>query len=111
MTNESGLRATVQSVVACRPPGIPTLLLSAGAPRLGSRRKMAERECTFDGSRVKKMAVPRRFLRNRLISTILKSPLAPERVSTVDGLREKLREFFRQEVRAELRAVAALNLQ
>jgi hypothetical protein len=27
----------------------------------------------------------------------------------VDGLREKLREFFRQEVRAELRAVAALN--
>src|SRR5258707_13706921 len=30
---------------------------------------------------------------------------------TVDGLREKLREFFRQEVRAELRAVAALNWQ
>ena len=28
---------------------------------------------------------------------------------TVDGLREKLREFFRQEVRAELRAVAALS--
>jgi chromosome segregation and condensation protein ScpB len=28
---------------------------------------------------------------------------------TVDGLREKLRELFRQEVRAELRAVAALN--
>ena len=28
---------------------------------------------------------------------------------TVDGLREKLREFFRQEVRAELRAVGALN--
>jgi hypothetical protein len=28
---------------------------------------------------------------------------------TVDGLREKLREFFRQEARAELRAVAALN--
>jgi hypothetical protein len=28
---------------------------------------------------------------------------------TVDGLREKLREFFRQEVRVELRAVAALN--
>ena len=28
---------------------------------------------------------------------------------TVDGLREKLREFYRQEVRAELRAVAALN--
>jgi Domain of unknown function (DUF4160) len=28
---------------------------------------------------------------------------------TVDGLREKLHEFFRQEVRAELRAVAALN--
>ena len=28
---------------------------------------------------------------------------------TVDGLREKLREFFRQEIRAELRAVAALN--
>ena len=28
---------------------------------------------------------------------------------TVDGLREKLREFFRQEVRQELRAVAALN--
>jgi hypothetical protein len=28
---------------------------------------------------------------------------------TVDGLREKLREFFRQEVRAELRAVASLN--
>ena len=28
---------------------------------------------------------------------------------TVDGLREKLREFFRQEVRPELRAVAALN--
>jgi hypothetical protein len=28
---------------------------------------------------------------------------------TVDGLREKLREFFRQEVRAEQRAVAALN--
>ena len=27
----------------------------------------------------------------------------------LDGLREKLREFFRQEVRAELRAVAALN--
>ena len=27
----------------------------------------------------------------------------------VDGLREKLREFFRQEVRAELRAVAALS--
>ena len=31
------------------------------------------------------------------------------RVFTVDGLREKLREFFRQEVRPELRAVAALN--
>ena len=29
---------------------------------------------------------------------------------TVDGLPEKLREFFRQEVRAELRAVAALNI-
>jgi hypothetical protein len=28
---------------------------------------------------------------------------------TVDGLREKLREFFRQEVRQELRAVAALS--
>ena len=28
---------------------------------------------------------------------------------TVDGLREKLREFFRQEVRPELRSVAALN--
>jgi chromosome segregation and condensation protein ScpB len=28
---------------------------------------------------------------------------------TVDGLREKLREFFRQEVRAEMRAVAALS--
>jgi chromosome segregation and condensation protein ScpB len=28
---------------------------------------------------------------------------------TVDGLREKLRELFRQEVRAELRAVAAFN--
>ena len=28
---------------------------------------------------------------------------------TVDGLREKLREFFRQEVRPELRAVAALD--
>ena len=28
---------------------------------------------------------------------------------TVDGLREKLREFFRQEVRPELRAVAALS--
>ena len=28
---------------------------------------------------------------------------------TVDGLREKLREFFWQEVRPELRAVAALN--
>jgi hypothetical protein len=28
---------------------------------------------------------------------------------TVDGLREKLREFFRQEVRPELRVVAALN--
>ena len=28
---------------------------------------------------------------------------------TVDGLREKLREFFRQEVRPELRAVGALN--
>jgi hypothetical protein len=28
---------------------------------------------------------------------------------TVDGLREKLREFYRQEVRAELRAVASLN--
>jgi len=28
---------------------------------------------------------------------------------TVDGLHEKLREFFRQEARAELRAVAALN--
>ena len=28
---------------------------------------------------------------------------------TVDGLREKLREFFRQEVRPELRAAAALN--
>ena len=28
---------------------------------------------------------------------------------TVDGLREKLREFFRQEVRAGLRAVAALS--
>jgi chromosome segregation and condensation protein ScpB len=28
---------------------------------------------------------------------------------TVDGLREKLREFFRHEVRAKLRAVAALN--
>jgi hypothetical protein len=28
---------------------------------------------------------------------------------TVDGLREKLREFFRQEVCPELRAVAVLN--
>jgi hypothetical protein len=28
---------------------------------------------------------------------------------TVDGLREKLREFFRQKFRPELRAVAALN--
>ena len=28
---------------------------------------------------------------------------------TVDGLREKLREFYREEVRPELRAVAALN--
>jgi hypothetical protein len=28
---------------------------------------------------------------------------------TVDGLHEKLGEFFRQEARAELRAVAALN--
>ncbi len=28
---------------------------------------------------------------------------------TVDGLREKLREFYREEVRAELRAVAALS--
>ena len=28
---------------------------------------------------------------------------------TVDGLREKLREFYREEVRRELRAVAALN--
>jgi chromosome segregation and condensation protein ScpB len=28
---------------------------------------------------------------------------------TVDGLREKLREFFRQDVRSEARAVAALN--
>jgi hypothetical protein len=28
---------------------------------------------------------------------------------TVDGLREKLREFFREEVRAEVLAVAALN--
>ena len=28
---------------------------------------------------------------------------------TVDGLHEKLREFFREEVRAELRAIAALN--
>jgi hypothetical protein len=28
---------------------------------------------------------------------------------TVDGLHEKLREFFREEVRAELRAVASLN--
>ena len=28
---------------------------------------------------------------------------------TVDRLREKLREFFREEVRMELRAVAALN--
>jgi len=27
----------------------------------------------------------------------------------VDGLREKLREFFREEARAEVRAVAALN--
>jgi hypothetical protein len=29
---------------------------------------------------------------------------------TVDGLCEKLREFFRQEVRAELRAVAASTM-
>jgi hypothetical protein len=28
---------------------------------------------------------------------------------TVDGLREKLREFFREEVRGEMRAVAALS--
>ena len=28
---------------------------------------------------------------------------------TVDGLREKLREFYREEVRSELRAVAALS--
>jgi hypothetical protein len=27
----------------------------------------------------------------------------------VDGLREKLREFYREEVRPDLRAVAALN--
>jgi len=33
----------------------------------------------------------------------------PGKSFTVDELREKLREFFRQEVRPELRAVAALN--
>ena len=34
---------------------------------------------------------------------------ATGRSFTVDGLREKLREFYREEVRPELRAVAALN--
>ena len=34
---------------------------------------------------------------------------ATEKSFTVDGLREKLREFSLQEVRTELRTVAALN--
>ena len=41
--------------------------------------------------------------------TVGKRRAATGKSFTVDGLREKLREFFRQEVRAELRAVAALN--
>ena len=36
-------------------------------------------------------------------------PFATGKSFTVDGLREKLRELFRQEVGAELRAGAALN--
>jgi hypothetical protein len=40
---------------------------------------------------------------------LLPKPLLHGKSFTVDGLREKLREFFRQVVRAELRAVAALN--
>ena len=36
-------------------------------------------------------------------------PLATGKSFTIDGLREKLRELFRQEVGAELRAGAALN--
>jgi hypothetical protein len=37
------------------------------------------------------------------------TPLRDRKEFTVDGLHEKLREFFRQEARAVLRAVAALN--
>ena len=41
--------------------------------------------------------------------TVVQLLFATGKSFTVDGLREKLREFFRQEVRPELRAVAALN--
>jgi len=51
--------------------------LSAGAPRPWFQKKNGGRRY-FDGSRVKKMAVPRRFS-NRLIYKILKSPLARDR--------------------------------
>jgi hypothetical protein len=37
------------------------------------------------------------------------TPVLDGKSFTVDGLREKLREFYREEVRAELRAVASLK--
>jgi chromosome segregation and condensation protein ScpB len=43
---------------------------------------------------------------NRIVRQLL---FSTGKSFTVDGLREKLREFFRQEVRPELRAVAALS--
>ena len=41
--------------------------------------------------------------------SVVQLPFATGKSFTVDGLREKLRELFRQEVGAELRAGAALN--
>ena len=41
--------------------------------------------------------------------SVVQLPFATGKSFTVNGLREKLRELFRQEVGAELRAGAALN--
>jgi chromosome segregation and condensation protein ScpB len=40
---------------------------------------------------------------------VVQLPLSTGKSFTVDGLRERLREFYREEVRAEMRAVAALS--
>lgn len=43
------------------------------------------------------------------LRSVVQLLFATGRSFTVDGLREKLREFYREEARAEIRAVAAMN--